>query len=63
MTDRGWYDDEQADALQRANDATRVGWAAITGTVAALSCALIAVVALGIVAVAACLYEVVASHY
>jgi len=63
MTDRGWYDDEYEDALQQANDATRVSWAVIAGTVGALSCALIALVALGLVVVAALLYAVVASHY
>ncbi|MFD7221941.1 hypothetical protein ACFV9P_13060 [Streptomyces sp. NPDC059892] len=64
MADRGWYDDsEYHDAVQRAERATRFGWATITGTAGALGCALIFLVALCVVAVVACLYVVVALDY
>src|SRR4051794_30966433 len=52
MTDRGWYDDsEYHDAVQRAERATRFGWATMAGTAGALGCALIVAVALCVVAV------------
>ncbi len=61
MSDRDWYDDgEYHDALERAERATRFGWAAIAGTAGALVCALIVLVALCVVAVVAGLYVVMA---
>ncbi|MET9809567.1 hypothetical protein [Streptomyces halstedii] len=63
MSDRVWYDDsEYHDALERAEQATRFGWAVIAGTAGALVCALIVLVALCVVALVAGLYVVVAMH-
>ncbi|MGF0175796.1 hypothetical protein ACQF36_36550 [Streptomyces sp. Marseille-Q5077] len=63
MTDRSW-DDESGlrDAVQRAERATRFGWAAIAGTAGLLGCALIAMAVVCVVALAACLYVVVAMN-
>ncbi|MFD7610328.1 hypothetical protein [Streptomyces sp. NPDC059828] len=62
--DRSWYDDsDQHDAIQRAERATRFGWAAITGMAGGCGCALIAVAAVGVVAILTCLCLVVAMDY
>lgn len=44
-----WYDDsDYDDAVHRAEQAARTGWAGIAGIVEGLSCALIAVVVIGV---------------
>ncbi|QGZ50392.1 hypothetical protein GPZ77_20300 [Streptomyces sp. QHH-9511] len=64
MTDRGWYDDsEYQDAVQRAERATRFGWAAIAGTTGVLAFALLVVAVVCAVAVLACIYVVMAMNY
>ncbi|WP_393058343.1 hypothetical protein [Streptomyces sp. LN549] len=64
MTDRDWYDDsEHDDAVQRAERATRFGWATIAGAVGALGCALVALAVVGVAAVVACLYVVMAADH
>ncbi|MEU8648529.1 hypothetical protein [Streptomyces sp. NPDC048737] len=67
MADRGWHEDsDYHEAVQRAERATRFGWSAIawsTGALGALGCVLITVAVLCVVAVIACLFVVVASHY
>ncbi|QCD56471.1 hypothetical protein CEB94_17585 [Streptomyces hawaiiensis] len=64
MADRGWYDDsDYHEAVQRAERATRFGWSAITWTTGVLGCVLITIAVLCVVAVVACLFVVVASHY
>ncbi|MFB7917196.1 hypothetical protein [Streptomyces sp. NPDC056061] len=64
MADRGWYDDsDHHDAVRQAERATRFGWAAIAGIAGGLGCVLIAAAVICAVAVLACLYVVVASHY
>ncbi|MDX2546379.1 hypothetical protein ACOT81_37185 [Streptomyces sp. WI04-05B] len=61
MADRGWYDDSDHDeVVQRAERATRFGWAAIAGSVGALGCAVLALAVGLVVAVLGCLYVVVA---
>lgn len=64
MADRGWDDDsDYRDAVQRAERATRFGWAAIAGTTGVLGCALIALAVVCAGAVLACLYVVVAMDH
>ncbi|MDQ0961140.1 hypothetical protein QFZ66_005018 [Streptomyces sp. B4I13] len=64
MADRGWHEDsDYHEAVQRAERATRFGWSAIAWTSGALGCVLITVAVLCAVAVIACLFVVVASHY
>ena len=64
MADRGWYDDsDYHEAVQRAERATRFGWSAIAWTTGVLGCVLITVAVLCVVAVVACLFVVVSSHY
>ncbi|MER5370225.1 hypothetical protein [Streptomyces sp. NPDC002722] len=64
MADRDWYDDsDYQDAVQRAERATRFGWAAIAGTTGVLGCVLIAVAMICAVAVLSCLYVVVAMDH
>ncbi|MCT2546701.1 MULTISPECIES: hypothetical protein [Streptomyces] len=64
MADRDWYDDsDHHDAVQRAERATRFGWAAIAGTTGVLGCVLIAVAMICVVAVLSCLYIVVAMDH
>ncbi|MEU8698023.1 hypothetical protein AB0C61_10155 [Streptomyces sp. NPDC048680] len=64
MTDRDWYDDsEYADAVQRAERATRCGWATIAAVTGSLGCAPAASAVVGIAVVVACYYVVVAAHY
>ncbi|MFE9534751.1 hypothetical protein [Streptomyces sp. NPDC006691] len=59
MTDRGWNDDsDYRDAVQRAERATRLGWAAIAGVAGTLGCALIVMAGACAVAVIGCLYVV-----
>ncbi|MFF1963747.1 hypothetical protein ACFVW5_09045 [Streptomyces sp. NPDC058232] len=61
MTDRDWNDDsDYDDAVQRAEQATRFGWAAIAGTIGVFGCALIATAVVCVVAVIGCLYVVMA---
>lgn len=61
MTDRDWNDDsDYDDAAQRAEQATRFGWAAIAGTVGVLGCTLIATAVVCVVTVIGCLYVVMA---
>jgi hypothetical protein len=64
MADRGWYDDSgYHEAVQRAERATRFGWSAIAWTTGVLGCVLITIAVLCVVAVLACLFVVVSSHY
>ncbi|MEW2490259.1 hypothetical protein [Streptomyces sp. NPDC048411] len=64
MTDRDWDDDsEYHNAVDRAERATRVGWAVIAGTTGVLGCVLIAMAIVCVVAVVACVYVVMAADY
>lgn len=64
MAGRDWYDDnDYHDAVQRAERATRFGWAAIAGTTGVLGCALTALAVTCAVVVLACIYAVVAMNY
>ncbi|MEU8538384.1 hypothetical protein AB0C52_00015 [Streptomyces sp. NPDC048717] len=62
MMERDWCDDaDERDAVRRAEQATRFGWAAIAGTVGAVGCVGIGVILVCAVAVVGCLALVVAS--
>lgn len=64
MTDRSWDDDgKYREAVQRANRATRFGWAAVAGATGALGCVLIAIAVACAVAVVAGLYVVVSMDH
>lgn len=64
MSDRGWCDDSDYDAaVQRAERATRFGWAAIAGTTGVLGCALVAMTFVCVAVALACLYLVVAMDH
>nr|PPQ62272.1 hypothetical protein C5F59_10680 [Streptomyces sp. QL37] len=64
MSDRDWYGDrEYCEADRQAERATRFGWAAIAGTAGAPGCALVLLLALCVIAAAACLCAVVAVDY
>lgn len=61
MTGRDWYDDsEYHNAVDRAERATRIGWAAIAGTTGVLGCVLIAMAIICVTAFVACVYVVMA---
>jgi hypothetical protein len=61
MTDRDWNEDsDYDDAVQRAEQVTRFGWAAIAGTIGVLGCALIAMAVVCVVVVIGCVYVVMA---
>ncbi|MFE5485193.1 hypothetical protein [Streptomyces sp. NPDC056527] len=64
MTERDWNDDsDYDDAVQKAERATRFGWAAIAVTTGVLGCLLIVLAVVCVVAVMACVYVVVAMDY
>ncbi|MFJ8534050.1 hypothetical protein [Streptomyces sp. NPDC093591] len=61
MADRdGYADGDVHEAVERAARLTRFGWAAIVGAVGLLGCAALALAAVCVVTVVACLYVVVA---
>ncbi|GAA4076353.1 hypothetical protein GCM10022284_10300 [Streptomyces hundungensis] len=64
VADHGWNDDsDYRDAVQRAEQATRLGWAAIAGVAGTLGCALIALAGACALAFIGCLYVVMAPNY
>jgi hypothetical protein len=64
VTDRSRDDDsEYRDAVQRAERATRFGWAAIAGTTGMLGCVLVVMAVVCAVAVVAGLYVVVSMDH
>ncbi|MEU6882445.1 hypothetical protein [Streptomyces sp. NPDC046712] len=64
MAERGWNDSsDYDDAVQRAEQATRLAWTAIAGTTGALACVLVVMALVCVVAVMACVYVVVAMDY
>ncbi|GGU46838.1 hypothetical protein [Streptomyces daghestanicus] len=61
MTDAGWDDcTEYHEAVRRAERVTRFGRAAITGTVGALGCALLALLAVAVPCAVAFIWVVTA---
>lgn len=63
MAEGAWDDDRgYDDALRRARRATRVGWTAISGTVAALGCAAVVVAGACLAVVVGCMYVVVSMN-